>query len=215
MANAYGSDEYNNYIKEYLSSANFEKVDEDCCTFNKMKTTIEHFEYNYKIYGCTGQREKTIITIVDKHIRKHTYQCIDEFLYPYEFSYNGCQYIIFRKTLYGYTILNLDDFTEINYFPSEVINGSEAFIICEVKIFKDLLILGGCFWGGPYECYALSLGTFEIANISRLLGIKDVQDNEILNHTELLLIEGHTNIEFKIKYEELINIINQNHSNDL
>ena len=129
MANAYGTDKYIEYINEYFASGDFKKVGEENRTFNNLKTKTEYFEHHYKISGYDGLKEKTVMTITDKTNIKHTYECIDTFFTPYEFEYKGTQYLIFRKSLYGYTILNLTDFTEKNYFPSRVLEGEEAFII--------------------------------------------------------------------------------------
>ena len=216
MSNVYGSEEYNCYRKEYLSSCEFEKTGEENITLNQLEATIESFECNYNISGFCGYKEKTITTIIDLYHKKHIYECIDEFFPPYEFSYNGSEYLIFRKSLYGYTILDLNHFTEVNYFPSDVINGKEAFIICEVKILKDLLILGGGFWACPYECYVLSLETFEIADISELFHIADIADNgiNVLNEV-LVLTEANSNKIFSFQYEELLKCIELGHRKDL
>ncbi|MDE7107668.1 MAG: hypothetical protein K2O39_05030 [Clostridiales bacterium] len=215
MANAYGMDKYIEYINEYLASGDFQKVGEENCIFNNLSAKIEYFEYNYKISGYDGLKEKTMITITDKAGVKHTYECIDTFFTPYEFEYKGTQYLIFRKSLYGYTLLNLTDFTEQNYFPSRVLEGDEAFIICEAKILKNLLALGGCLWGGPYECRVLNLDTLEIANISELCGIPDIAGEINVSADALILQDENTNNTIKLGYDKLAEFVELKHIEDL
>lgn len=215
MANAYGTDKYIEYINEYLASGDFQKIGEESYTFNNLKTKIEYFEYNYKISGYDGLKEKTIITITDKTNTKHVYECIDTFFTPYEFEYKDTQYLIFRKSLYGYTLLNLTDFTEINYFPSRVLEGDEAFIICEAKILKNLLVLGGCLWGGPYECRILNLDTLEVADISELCNISDIAGEIIVSADALILQDESTNDIIKLEYEKLAEPVGLKYTDDL
>ena len=215
MANVYGTDKYNDYINEYLASNDFQKIGEENRTFNNLETKIEYFEYHYKISGYDGLKEKTIITITDKANTKHIYECIDAFFMPYEFGYNSSQYLIFRKSLYGYTLLNLTDFTETNYFPSRVLEGEEAFIICEAKILKNLLALGGCLWGGPYECRILNLDTLQVANISELCGITDIAGDINVSADALILKDESTNNIIKLEYERLNELVELKHAEDL
>ncbi len=215
MANAYGTDKYIEYVNEYLASGDFQKIGEENYTFNNLQATIEYFEYNYKMSGYDGLREKTIITITDKTNAKHTYECIDTFFTPYEFEYKGTEYLIFRKSLYGYTLLNLTDFSEINYFPSSVLEGDEAFIICEAKILKNLLVLGGCLWGGPYECRVLNLDTLQVANISELYGITDIAGEISVSDDALVLQDESTNNVIKVDYERLVELVELKHGEDL
>ncbi|MDE5592687.1 MAG: hypothetical protein K2I75_02000, partial [Clostridiales bacterium] len=203
------------YINEYLASGDFQKIGEENGIFNNLKTKIEYFEYKYKISGCDGLKEKTVMTITDKANTKHIYECIDTFFTPYEFEYKGTQYLIFRKSLYGYTILNLTDFTEKNYFPSRVLEGEEAFIICEAKILKNLLVLGGCLWGGPYECRVLNLDTSQIANISKICNITDVVGEINVPDNALILQDENTNNIIKLEYEKLVEFVELKHNEDL
>lgn len=215
MANAYGTKKYNEYIQGYLSSFDFDKVDEECFVFSGLKATAAHYEYWEKTVGYYKHAEKTVVTITDKNNAPHVYECIDAFFTPYEFEHNGSKYLLFRKSLYGYTILNLTDFSEINYFPSDVLDGREAFIICEAKIFKTVLVLGGCFWAGPYECYALDLASLKTANISAPHGINDVADGGITISADTLVLHGSDNEICKIEYATLLKTIGAENNYDM
>ena len=215
MVNAYGTDKYIEYINEYLASGDFHKIGEENCIFNNLNAKIEYFEYNYKISGYDGLKEKTVMTITDKTNTKHTYECIDTFFTPYEFEYKGAQYLIFRKSLYGYTLLNLTDFTEKNYFPSRVPEGDEAFIICEAKILKNLLVLGGCLWGGPYECRVLNLDTLEVADINKLCGITDIAGDINISDDALILQDENTDKIIQLDYKKLVELVELRHNKDL
>lgn len=214
MANAYGSEEYDKYIKDY-DQYKFDKSDEIKCTFNGLDAVIEYFDCSFEKFGIKNYREKTILTLVDSNGVKHIYECFETFMFPFEFKYNGASYIVFRKTLYGYTLLNLDNFEEINYFPSDVLEGEEAFIICEVKIINDILIFGGCYWGGVYRCYALDLKTLKVIDLSQINNISDIADNGIAVINNLLVLTESNNKIHKIEYDKLAYLIKINKNKDL
>lgn len=216
MANAYGTAEYYRYIKDYPTDLDFVKDDEEYFTFGNVRAKAEHFDCTFTYNGCDCQVEKTVFTVTDENGTDHVYECIDTFMRPYYFEYNGAAYIIFRKTLYGYTILNLTDFSEVNYFPSDVLNSGEAFITCEAKLFVGALVLFGCYWGGPYVCYALDLKTFKTVDLSGALGMEDVADNGVTVSGDVLtLVDGNTDKSYSIRYDELTRLIVEKGSEDI
>jgi len=67
---------------------------------------------------------------------------------------NGNSYLLFRRDLYGYSVLNLNTLEDFHYFPAcNIKPKDETFIWCD-PIYNpknDLLIVFGCYWACPYD----------------------------------------------------------------
>lgn len=213
--NIYGTEKYRRYIEEYLSDLVFEKKKEENARYGGLDAKLEFFECSFDNGGCPCHAERTVMTIEDGR-GDHVYECIDAFMPPCEFEYGGEEYVVFRRTLYGYTILNLTDFSERNYFPSDVAEGKEAFIMCEATRFCGMLLLFGCFWAGPYMCYALDLETLDVLNLSGALGMEDVADNGIrASGDTLVLTDGNTDKTYSVGCNELKALVAASGNKDL
>ena len=76
---------------------------------------------------------------------------------------NGKEYLLFRRDLYGYSVLELNALRDFHYIPLESIcygekkDFSESFIWTEVHYNpkNDLLAVGGCFRAAPYSTILL------------------------------------------------------------
>ena len=66
------------------------------------------------------------------------------------------------------------------------------------------MVLGGCLWGGSYECRVLNLDTLQIADISKLCGITDTAGDINVSDDALILQDENTNNIIKIDYEKLV-----------
>lgn len=76
-------------------------------------------------------------------------------------------YILFSKTLYGFTLLDPETLAEVyDYFPEKVYGGEESFIITDAQTFGHYLIFEGCYWGSPYGFAAYDHGLGRFANLS-------------------------------------------------
>jgi hypothetical protein len=65
---------------------------------------------------------------------------------------NGKDYLVYRKDLYGYSVYDVADRKNADYFPKESLDGGETFIWCSVKYcaVNDVLAVDGCYWACPY-----------------------------------------------------------------
>lgn len=75
---------------------------------------------------------------------------------------NGRRYLIFRRDLYGYSILELETMRELHYipqvsYPAEGEKFYETFIWtdCHYSLENNLLAVGGCYWAAPVSVIVL------------------------------------------------------------
>ena len=100
----------------------------------------------------------------------------------------GRAYILFSKTLYGFTLIDPDTLTEAyDYFPEKVYDGDESFIITDAKTFGRYLIFTGCYWGSPYFFVAFDHELEVFADLSHHYG---VQDGECRIEGDRLILSG-------------------------
>ena len=66
---------------------------------------------------------------------------------------NGKRYLVFRKELYGYSVLDVDALRDYHFFPEESLRGGETFIWTGTHYNRktDLLVVEGCFWACPSD----------------------------------------------------------------
>lgn len=70
---------------------------------------------------------------------------------------NGRKYLVFRKELYGYCVLDLNTMTDYQYYPEESFRGGETFIWTGTHYNKNtnLLVAEGCYWACPFELFVV------------------------------------------------------------
>lgn len=66
---------------------------------------------------------------------------------------NGNHYLVYRQELYGYTVFDLMNNKEFQYFPKCVLDGREYFIWTDVHYnpLNNFLAVTGCIWGAPWS----------------------------------------------------------------
>ena len=101
---------------------------------------------------------------------------------------DGRSYILFSKTLYGFTLLDAETLTEItDFFPEKVMNGEESFIITNAQSFGKYLILDGCYWGASYEFAALDPAQMRFVSLTEAYGVLAGDHTARIQGDELLL----------------------------
>lgn len=184
------------YIREYCEDFEFSQIEQLSQTISGIDIKIDIFEAWKEIDGLKHYREKALVTLTkgDK-----TYECnfYDEHSYGSSFfpvTINEKAYLLFRKTLYGFTLLDADTLTEAyNYIPENVKKGEESFIITGANQLGKLLIFDGCYWAAPYECYVYDYEKKLFANISTTFGIDSLEEIEVKDDT--LYISGYAFID--------------------
>ncbi len=176
-----------NVIDQYIS-----KCCEDFVLHHSehIATCVFDVEINVDVFAYSDRsdrREKAHVTFKKGCL---TYECdlCDEHDYEngfYPIVLNGYRFICFRKTLYGFTLLNADTLAvEFEYFPENVLKGEESFIIVDVKQIGDILIFEGCYWACPYECFAFDYNKKLFLNVSKMCDVfsldkTTVKDSEL------------------------------------
>lgn len=146
---------------------------------------IDIFEYSTQ----NSHREKAHAIFTKGNLR---YECdfCDQHTYENDFhpiTLNGQNFLCFRKTLYGFTLLNADTLSvEFEYFPECVLDGEESFIVLDVKQFNNLLIFEGCYWACPYECFAFDYDKRLFFNVSEMCGLTSLDETAIQDNTLIL-----------------------------
>jgi len=172
------------HILEYAGAFVFDYVEHLSMRVFDVEIDIDIFEYKDQ----RNYREKAHVAFKKGNL---AYECdfCDEHNYKRDFhpvTLNGQRFICFRKTLYGFTLINADTLSiEYEYFPESVIHGEESFIITDVKQLDTLLIFEGCYWACPYECFAFDYKTKLFLNVSKMcnvfyLGKTVLQDDELI-----------------------------------
>ena len=153
------------------------------CIFD-VEIKMDIFEYTAQ----QSHREKAHVIFTKGNL---SYECdfCDQHDYENDFypiTLNGQRFICFRKTLYGFTLLNADTLSvEFEYFPECVLDGEESFIVVDVKQLDNLLIFEGCYWACPYECFAFDYEKKIFLNVSEMCGLTSseetaTQDNKLI-----------------------------------
>ncbi len=166
------------FIFEYLKGFKFDYVGKLFKRIFDVEIQIEIYEYSKK----NSYRETAHVTFKkDKLI----YQCdlCDNHDYEndfYQISIEEQRFICFRKTLYGFSLLNVDNLlVEYEYFPEHVIHGEESFIITDVKQLDAILIFDGCYWACPYGAFAFDYKTKRFLDLSRMCNVFDLDKTEV------------------------------------
>lgn len=98
---------------------------------------------------------------------------------------NKNNYLVYRQELYGYTVFDLTNRKEFQYYPQCVLDGREYFIWTDIHYnpLNNLLAVSGCIWGAPYSTLLVDFSNpmatpkFQIDVIDCLPGDYDVYDN--------------------------------------
>ena len=203
------------YIFEYAENFAFDCVDHLFNRIFDVEIDIDIFEYKDQ----HTHREKAHITFKKGDL---TYECDFCDIHNYENDFypiilNGQRFICFRKTLYGFTLINADTLSvEYEYFPESVMRGEESFIIADVKQLDHLLIFEGCYWACPYECFAFDYDQKRFLNVSAMSDI--ISLDKTVAQNDRLIIHGtdknNAKAEFAISKQDLISCINKHGETD-
>lgn len=180
MANCYGTKQYLTFRREQLDCIGKGEL----TLTNTLVKTYGKYSLEYATYYSPLRTadnflySRGILSVLLNG--KQIYFCDDIYenspMFFDFYIFEGNDYLIFRKDdLYGFTILNLNTLDEYNYFPDAVVNKKvESFIIVEAKLWKNILLLFGCYWGGPYIYYLLDAKTHK----THLLSNRDTDETK-------------------------------------
>ncbi len=185
------------YILEYSENFVFNFSEHISKNIFDVEIEIDIFEYSTQ----HSYMEKAHVILKKGNL---TYECdfCDEHNYENDFYpiiLNGQRFICFRKTLYGFTLINIDTLSvEYEYFPKHVTHGEESFIITEVKQLDNLLIFEGCYWACPYECFAFDYDQKLFLNISKKCDLYSLDKTELQGDNLVLCGTDENDLEQQI-----------------
>lgn len=203
------------YIKEYCGDFNFNFVEHISSKLANILIDIDIYEAQKIIDGIIHHREKAIVTLTKDNLK---YQCefFEKHIYEncfFDIKLNGHSYLLFRKTLYGFTLIDTENLCEFyNYVPQAIKTSEESFIIVDAKQIGEFLVFDGCYWAYPYECFAYDFKSKLFVNISNYLGIASL-DESMVKDNKLILNGRDSNgndITKEITKDEILSIIFNN-----
>ena len=183
----------NKYISKYKANFDFDLSHQLIQEVGGIKIKIDVMEYS----DCLNRRQKADI-LLEKNGNTYKCECIDvhdwdNMFYP--LTLNNTDYLCFRKTLYGFTLINTDTLTEeFDYFPENVINDDESFIITEAMSFSDIIVFIGCYWADSYSYYAYDNTRHLFLNLSKEFHISADDGSAIIDKDKLILTSEDSQI---------------------
>ena len=181
------------YIEKYKAWLNHtpseftETVEHTEQTLCGVKIEMETHDYMRADLSAHGQLSRITFT---KGELSHTCQCCDDPTGFFPLLLAGKWYICFRRTLYGFVLLDCETLLpKYEYFPECVLESKESFIVVTVKQIDNLLILGGCYWACPDECFVFDYETKRFLRLSKLypgfaLDKEEVREKTLILHGE-------------------------------
>ena len=173
--NYYGSEEYNQLIKE------LDKLVYSKCNLTKetsKKVLDDNYSIKYYYYKDLDSNKDGEICRLYKD---------DDLVYEWKNIYgksrlatiinhsDSNKYLVFDEDLYGYSVLNLKTLDCIHYIPSESrLDNKETFIWCNVNYNQknNLLVVSGCYWATSYSLIVLDFSKpMEIIEYSNWLNL--------------------------------------------
>lgn len=173
--NFYGSEEYNQLIKE------LDKLVYSKCNLTKetsKKVLDDNYSIKYYYYKDLDSNKDGEICRLYKD---------DDLVYEWKNIYgksrfatiinhsDSNKYLVFDEDLYGYSVLNLKTLDCIHYIPSESrLDNKETFIWCNVNYNQknNLLVVSGCYWATSYSLIVLDFSKpMEIIEYSNWLNL--------------------------------------------
>lgn len=157
------------HIAAYMAVFPFTNTERDVFEVCGITVTVDSYEYS----DLRNHREAAHL-VLEKGGHRYECDCIDRHRWDfYPVTVEGKPYLLFSKTLYGFTLLDPETLTEAyDYFPEKVLEGEESFIITHAQTFGKYLIFDGCYWGCPYEFCAYHHATKRLVSLTQAYGIQ-------------------------------------------
>ena len=218
-------------MKEALRNAAYsDKYKDECIKFqslfleeNKAKSEtiilpddykILKTTYRGKVNGCNLHGNNCVLSDTKGSVI-HTWNNFDD---DAEFHtlihhHNGNRYLVYRQELYGYTVFDLNNNKDFQYYPQCVLDGREYFIWADIHYnpLNNLLAVSGCIWGAPWGTLIVDFENpmaepaFQIDVIDCLDGDYDTYDDaDFVRWEGESLVLNCYNIEMKSKEEVVV-----------
>lgn len=206
---------FDDYMRQYVSAVPFaftELIEKEIGDINVRIMVMEYNDgYQY--------RAKAHIELTKGSLKYECF-CIDHHSWADLFfllHLEGKSYLCFRKTLYGFTLIDTETLVEeYDYFPKQVLEGQESFIFINAQAFRNFIVFDGCYWACPYSYYVYDsknkkfLSIFERFDLfSGDNGVTVTEDKLILDCTD----EDDRCITLTLSFEKLCELM-ETHGRD-
>lgn len=218
-------------MNEALRNAAYsDKYREECAKFqplfsdeNRAEDEIIALPEDYKIFKTTYRGEvngcnlhgSSCVLVDSRGEIIHTWNNFDDSAEFHTLIHhrNGNKYLVYRQELYGYTVFDLTNKRDFQYYPQCVLDGREYFIWTDVHYnpLNNLLAVSGCIWAAPWGTLVVDFANpmaepkFQHDIINCLEGGYDVYDDaDFVRWDGLNLILSCYNIEKKGKEEVIV-----------
>lgn len=200
------------YISDYLGDSIFTPSEAYDLDINDLHIHVEASEYD----GEPWSKEKALISM-KKGEMTYTFTAIDRHNWENAFwpvTVNASPYLCFRKTLYGFTLLNTENLEDFDFFPEKVLDGEESYIVVNAVPFEDYIVFDGCYWGAPYVFYIydhLNRRFLDLYEVFGLYSSGDVPSAMIDRDTISLKChnQNFAPINLNLSKEEITSLLNQ------
>ena len=175
---------FSDYMTQYEKNYAFTETEHEESELWGVRITVTLYEYDTE----SEHRDRAEILMEKDGLR---YECVGIERPRWDFfpvTVDGRSYILFSKTLYGFTLIDPDTLTEaFDYFPEKVLHDKESFIITHAQTFGKYLIFDGCYWGAPYAFAALDPVQMRFVSLTEAYGVLAGDHTARIQGDELLL----------------------------
>lgn len=161
---------FSDYLTQYKANYIFTETEREQTEVCGIRITVTLYEYDTEAEHCDRAE-----ILMEKDGLRYRCEGIERTHWNFfPVIVDGRSYILFSKTLYGFTLIDPDTLTEAyDYFPKKVYDGEETFVITDAKPFGRYLIFEGCYWGSPYGFVAYDHESGKFVDLSDHCGGND------------------------------------------
>lgn len=200
------------YISDYLGDSIFTPSETYDFDINDLHIRVESSEYD----GEPWCKEKALVSMKRGEMT-YTFTAIDRHDWEnafYAVSIADTSYLCFRKTLYGFTLLNTETFEDYDFFPEKVLGGEESYIAVSAVPFGDYIVFDGCYWGAPYVFYIYDHQNKRFLDLYEVFGLYSAGDVPgVKIDRDTLSLKCHNqnfdSVTLNLSKEEITNLLNQ------
>lgn len=200
---------FDDYVSQYVSAVPFGLVEEIEQEIGDIHIKIMVMEYN----DGRGFYEKAHV-VLTRGEHKYECFCIHEHQWDELFSFlqlDGKQYLCFRKTLYGFTLIDAETLEEAyDYFPSQVLDGHESFIFLNAWGYRNFIVFNGCWWACPEVYYIYDYRNKKVLDVFETFSVFSHNGEVAIENDELVLEctdDDDRIVKLRLGYQELCDLM--------
>lgn len=160
VSNAAYEENYLSGLKEldkFFIEKNYKEEKKICLSDNLSAIARHYYASSENVRHISGAD----VVFFENGTEIYKYRCYDDSAVFYKLIHhsNGKDYILFRRDLYGHSVLELKTLRDFHYYPACHLKkeGDETFIWCDpvYNPKNNLMAVFGCYWACPYDLVLL------------------------------------------------------------